>query len=385
MASINPAVTAAVIITVATLVLFVLYIASRYRKFRTNEYVIHLRNGVVKSAGRGGKIIKLPLVDEIIVIPTTTRKTLLNSSEKILSREYQDVKISAILYWRVSDPSTAFNAVVWDRNSNDYVERVLSTATEAIIRTTCASLTIEKILCDRTEIIKMIADQLLNLTKDWGIIIESLEIIEVEVLDSELKNNMETVKKMQEKQKAKLSAANAAEVYKLKEIDVQRQTDLASKEMSIQIQEREMRRLEIEAETYSKAKLIRAEADATSIKMIQLAKFEAEAEGIRIRMAAEAEGIQKQVDALRTAGDEFMSLKLIEKMPEIYSHLSPDKMIIMGEGNQGFNSIIQSVLPLMQILPEFNTYLKKGLKNPQDNSSKTLEKNISKKSISRTT
>ncbi|MHA2001281.1 MAG: SPFH domain-containing protein, partial [Promethearchaeota archaeon] len=106
-------------------------------------------NGKVLSQGRGGKIIKLPLVDEIIVIPTTTRKTLLNSNEKILSREYQNVKISAILYWRVSDPGVAFSAVVWDRRSEDYVEFVLSTATEAIIRTTCASLPIESILRDR--------------------------------------------------------------------------------------------------------------------------------------------------------------------------------------------------------------------------------------------
>ncbi|WP_371806060.1 SPFH domain-containing protein [Candidatus Lokiarchaeum ossiferum] len=361
--ALNPGIVAIVAGIVATIVVFALFIASRYRKFKTNEYVIHLRNGVVKSAGRGGKIIKAPLIDEIIVIPTTTRKTLLNSSEKILSREYQDVKISAILYWRVSDPSIAFNAVVWDRNSNDYVERVLSTATEAIIRTTCASLTIEKILCDRTEIIKMISDQLLNLTKDWGIVIESLEIIEAQVLDADLKDNMEAVKKVQEKQKAKMSAATSAEIYKLKEIDVQRQADLANKELAIQIQEREMRRAEIEAESYKKSILIRAEADAEAIKLRRLAEFQADAEGIRIKMAAEAEGIQKQVDALSSAGEQFMSLKLIEQLPEVFSHLSPDKMIVMGEGNQGFNSIIQSVLPLLQILPEFNKQLNEGAKS----------------------
>jgi len=168
-----------VIIIVLSIVLVAVFFASRYRKFKTNEYVIHLRNGKVASAGRGGKIIKLPLIDEIVVIPTTTRKTLLNSSDKILSREFQDVKISAILYWRVSEPEISFNAVVWDARSPDYVERVLSSATEAIIRTTCASLTVETIICDRTEIIKTITDQLLNLTKDWGIVIESLEIIEV--------------------------------------------------------------------------------------------------------------------------------------------------------------------------------------------------------------
>lgn len=343
-----------VIIIVLSIVLVAVFFASRYRKFKTNEYVIHLRNGKVASAGRGGKIIKLPLIDEIVVIPTTTRKTLLNSSDKILSREFQDVKISAILYWRVSEPEISFNAVVWDARSPDYVERVLSSATEAIIRTTCASLTVETIICDRTEIIKTITDQLLNLTKDWGIVIESLEIIEVQVLDKDLKDNMEAVKKIQEQQRARLANADAKELYRLREIDVSRQSELAEKEMAIQIQQQELTRATIEAEAYKKATLIRAEADADAIKLKILAEKEAEAIGIRLKMTAEAEGFQKQVDAINSGDQNFLTMKLIEQMPEIYKNISPDKMIVMGEGNKAFNSILESILPLMQILPEFN-------------------------------
>ncbi len=353
-----------VLLIVLTIVLFALYFASRYRKFKTNEYVIHLRNGKVHSSGRGGKIIKLPLIDEIIVIPTTTRKTLLDSSEKILSREYQDVKISAILYWRVSNPQTAFNAVDWNRNSPDYVERILSTATEAIIRTTCASLEIEKIICDRTEIIKLITDQLLNLTQDWGIVIESLEIIEVQVLDRDLKDNMEAIKKIEENRKAKLSQANAIEQYRLREIDVKKDADLATKSAEILLQREEMIRVEIEAEAYHNAKIIRARADAEAIKLKKLAEYEAEAEGIRQKMAAEAEGLEKQVDAIAKSDPSFITLKLLEKLPEIYSHLSPEKMIVVGEGNQGFNSLISSVIPMLELLPQFKQTVKDA-KNPK--------------------
>ncbi len=362
-----------VIIIVLSIVLIAVFFASRYRKFKTNEYVIHLRNGKVASSGRGGKIIKLPLIDEIVVIPTTTRKTLLNSSDKILSREFQDVKISAILYWRVSEPEISFNAVVWDARSPDYVERVLSTATEAIIRTTCASLTVETIICDRTEIIKTITDQLLNLTKDWGIVIESLEIIEVQVLDKDLKDNMEAVKKIQEQQRARLANADAKELYRLREIDVSRQAELAQKEMAIQIQQRELIRVEIEAEAYKKATLIRAEADAQAIKMKVLAEKEAEATGIRLKMTAQAEGFQKQIDAINSGDQNFISLKLIEKMPEIYKNISPDKMIVMGEGNQSFNSILGSILPLMQILPEFNSQIKGVAKKTEDKLNKQIK------------
>ncbi|MHA1510610.1 MAG: SPFH domain-containing protein [Promethearchaeota archaeon] len=365
-----------VIIIVVTIVLIALFFASRYRKFKTNEYVIFLRGGKVKSAGRGGHVIKLPLIDEIIVIPTTTRKTLLNSSDKILSREFQDVKISAILYWRVSEPEISFNAVVWDARSPDYVERVLSTATEAIIRTTCASLTVETIICDRTEIIKTISDQLLNLTKDWGIVIESLEIIEVQVLDKDLKDNMEAVKKIQEQQRARLANADAKELYRLREIDVSRQAELAQKEMAIQVQRQELTRVELEAEAYKKATLIRADADAKAIKMKILAKKEAEATGIRLKMTAEAEGFQKQVDAINSGDQNFISLKLIEKMPEIYKNISPDKMIVMGEGNKSWNSILGSIIPLMQVLPEFNNQIKNVSKKTGDKFNEEMEEKV---------
>ena len=365
-----------VIIIVVTIVLIALFFASRYRKFKTNEYVIFLRGGKVKSAGRGGHVIKLPLIDEIIVIPTTTRKTLLNSSDKILSREFQDVKISAILYWRVSEPEISFNAVVWDARSPDYVERVLSTATEAIIRTTCASLTVETIICDRTEIIKTISDQLLNLTKDWGIVIESLEIIEVQVLDKDLKDNMEAVKKIQEQQRARLANADAKELYRLREIDVSRQAELAQKEMAIQVQRQELTRVELEAEAYKKATLIRADADAKAIKMKILAEKEAEATGIRLKMTAEAEGFQKQVDAINSGDQNFISLKLIEKMPEIYKNISPDKMIVMGEGSKSWNSILGSILPLMQVLPEFNDQIKNVSKKTGDKFNEEMEEKV---------
>lgn len=365
-----------VIVIVLSIVMVALFFASRYRKFKTNEYVIFLRGGKVKSAGRGGHVIKLPLIDEIIVIPTTTRKTLLNSSDKILSREFQDVKISAILYWRVSEPEISFNAVVWDSRSPDYVERVLSTASEAIIRTTCASLTVETIICDRIEIIKTISDQLLNLTKDWGIVIESLEIIEVQVLDKDLKENMEAVKKIQEQRRARLANADAKELYRLREIDVSRQAQVAEKKLAIEVQEQEMIRLKIEAEAYRKSVIIRAEADAEAIRLKKMAVYEADAEGIRKKLLAQAEGFKEQVEAINSADENFIALKLIEKMPEIYKNISPDKMIVMGEGNQSFNSILGSIIPLMQVLPELNSQIKNSSKRSLDKTKNEKNKTI---------
>ena len=244
-----------------TFVVIMVFMASRYHKFKTNEYVIHLRNGKVKSAGLGGKIIKLPLLDDIIVIPTTTRKTILNASEKVLSKEYQDLRIVGILYWKVSNPTVAYNAVVWDPRSSDYVEKVLSTASEAIIRTTAASLEIEKIIRERASIIKIVSDQLYNLTKDWGIVIESLEIVEVEVLDANLKRNMEAVKKVAEEQKARMAAANSKEVYRLRELEVEKMVGVAQEQTNLEIM-LQAKKKEISVQTRRKEKKMEIDAGA---------------------------------------------------------------------------------------------------------------------------
>jgi regulator of protease activity HflC (stomatin/prohibitin superfamily) len=356
-------------VAVITIVFLVVFFASRYYKFKTNEYVIHLRGGKVRSAGRGGKIIKLPLIDDIIVIPTTTRQTLLNSREKILSREFQDMNIVGMLYWRVADPQIAFSAVSWEPRSPDYAEKILATATEAIIRTTCASLEIEKIISERASIIQLVTSQLHNLTADWGIVIESFEILEVNVLDGELKKNMETVKKSIEERNARLAMANSQETYRLRELEVQEKVGIAQeqtnlkiamvqKNREIQIAEQDRKRIEVEAGAKKAAEIIQAEGDAEAIKLKELAQLQVDADAIRAKMLAQAEGFKKQIEAMSTADDKFLAVKLIETLPSIFENLRPDKMFVMGEGKEGFNSIVQSVLPFMDLLPEFASKMK---------------------------
>ena len=60
--------------------LFIIFFVSRYRKYKTNEYVIHFRRGKIKRAGTGGTVVLWPVFDEVIVIPTTTCFNFLNLS-----------------------------------------------------------------------------------------------------------------------------------------------------------------------------------------------------------------------------------------------------------------------------------------------------------------
>ena len=170
--------------------LFIIFLATRYRKFKTNQFVIHLRGGKVKSAGLGGRLWLLPLIDEYIVIPTTSIQTILEAHEQVVSMEYQNISIVGMLIWKVIDPEKAFSAVSWVARDDHFVEKILKNAAEAIIRTTCANMPLEKIIRERREIIEHVSKELHELTADWGLVIESIEIREVNILEPELKKNI---------------------------------------------------------------------------------------------------------------------------------------------------------------------------------------------------
>ena len=354
--------------------LFVIFFAARYRKFKTNQFVIHLRNGKVKHAGLGGSLLLLPLIDEYIVIPTTSIQTLVEAHEQVVSMEYQNIEIEGLLIWKVIDPEKAFSAVSWNVRDDNFVEKILKGATEAIIRTTCANMPLEKIIRERREIIDHIEKDLHELTADWGIVIESLEIIEVIIVEPELKKNMEASKQAEEFRKARIAKAEAERESRLRELEVkneigiqeqsvEREIEIRRKEKEIAIAEQERERKIIEADGDRRKKIIEADADAQQITRKLLAQAEGEAENIRQQMLAQAEGFKKQVEAMGSADERFLAVQLTNILPEIFKHVKPDKMFIMGDGNEVFSSLSKAIMPFLQLLPEYSDTIKQFFNN----------------------
>lgn len=350
--------------------LFLIFLISRYRKFKTNEYVIRFRNGKVKSAGKGGRCFLMPIVDEVVIIPTTTQQTFLEAREKVVSREFQDVSVSAFIFWKVVKPEIAFTAVAWDQRESDYIEKIIKNAAESIIRTTCANMPLEHIIRERSEIISAVSKELHDLMADWGIVVISVEVKDVEVLNKVLKNNMEASKQIQEEETAKLRRASMDEVTRLRDLEVARKTGIQeqnvqkevqkeAKNREIAVQKLEMDRTQIEAETLRKKVTIEADAEYERMKRIadgERAKLIAQAQGdaaaVKERLIAEADGILEQVKALAQADPKFFQLKIVEMLPEIYKQLNVDKMFVMGEGQQAFSSLAESIIPFLTVLPE---------------------------------
>ena len=371
---INGLVIGIVVTCAIILFLFIIFMAARYRKFKTNQFVIHLRNGKVKSAGLGGSLWLLPLIDEYIVIPTTSIQTILEAHDQVVSKEYQNIEFVGMIIWKVIDPEKAFSSVSWNLRDENYVEKILKAAAEAVMRTICANMPLELIIRERREIIDHVLKDLHELSADWGILIETFEILEVIIVESELKKNMEATKQAIEYQKARIAKANAERESKLRELEVQnelgtqeqvvqREIELQRKEKEIAIAEKERERKQIEADGERRRVVIEADGQASAIKKRLIAQAEGEAEGIRQQMLAQAEGFREQVDAMSNADQRFLAVQLTNILPEIFKHLSPDKMFIMGSGDEAFSSLSKAILPFLQLLPEYSDKIKNFLGN----------------------
>ncbi len=364
-----------IVVTCAIIVfLFIIFMAARYRKFKTNQFVIHLRNGKVKSAGLGGSLWLLPLIDEYIVIPTTSIQTILEAHDQVVSQEYQNIEFVGMIIWKVVDPEKAFSAVSWNLRDENYVEKILKGAAEAVMRTICANMPLELIIRERREMIDHVMKDLHELSADWGVLIETFEILEVIIVEGELKKNMEAVKQAIEYKKARVAKADAELVSKLRELEVQneigtqeqlvqREIELRRKDKEIAIAEKERERKQIEADGERRRVVIEADGKASAIKKTLIAQAEGEAEAIRQQMLAQAEGFQEQVDAMSNADQRFLAVQLTNILPEIFKHLSPDKMFIMGSGDEAFSSLSKAILPFLQLLPEYSDTIKNFLGN----------------------
>ncbi len=384
-----PAIAGAFVFVFLLFLFFIIFYISRFKKFKTNEYVIHFRRGQIKRAGTGGTVILWPVFDEVVVIPTTVQQTLLEAREKVVSFEYQDVAITAFVYWRVTNPEISFSKVSWNPTRSDYVEKAIKNATEAIIRTTCANMRIEQIIRNRVEIIKNVTTELHSLTGDWGVTIESIEIRDVMVLDDRLKDNLEAVKKIEEAQNAQLRQAEMEELVQLRNLEVRQKTGSSDQEVKlsieslaknreIQIASLEQERAIIAAETERKQKQINAEAEkylrVTQEVGVEAARIrqqaearkdqllnEAEGEAAKIRQTqiAIAEGILEQAKALSQADEKYIQLKTLDMLPEVFKNINIDRMILLGEGQDAYKSVAQMVLPFMELAKEIG--LTKGI------------------------
>ncbi|MHC1591944.1 MAG: SPFH domain-containing protein [Candidatus Helarchaeales archaeon] len=350
----------------------IIFVKKYIRIFPPNIFFVHLRRGKPKAQGEGGMVVRIPFFDKILTIDKTVQQLNIDS-EEVLSKEKQKISLRTIVQWQAIDAISTINNVKWHE-----IPKLIRAIIESVIRTTCAQLRVETILEERQKIIDAIKKELIEITKDWGVTIITIEIPDVEVINQEFLKDMSRPREAEMKKMAELAEIEREQVTRLQEVERQRLVKLQQIKMDQEtgvndqirlraIQENEKQRelsvLEIEMKKrvlqkeYEKRQ---AEIEAEKAKNVMMKQAEAEryrkitgeaqAEAEKIRLIAEseankvlkiakaeAEGLKMKINALNEYTPQALKAELIKVLPEIYKNISIGDVTLFSTDGNGEN------------------------------------------------
>ena len=296
---------------ISLFLIFILVIAiykARYRKFKTNVFVIHFRRGKVKHAGLGGSFVLLPLIDEYIEIPTTAQKVDI-AAEKVITIENQELIIHGFVVWRVIDPEKLFSNAEWQRISD-----ILRDVTESVIRTTCANMQLLDILRERDKIIRAIITELDKITADWGLKVLTVEIKDVAVVNKDLFQNLQAEMYWNQWRKAQILQQQSMQEVGILEQEREKTVGVKEREKKLILTQKDIEIAKTEAEREKTRKVINAEAE----KQARIIEAEGAAEAEYIQLAKRAEGLKKISEAIN---ERVITYEVVKQLPELTQSL----------------------------------------------------------------
>ncbi len=127
-ASSDGAILVAMIVALAMImIVFLVFYLSCYRKFPANEFVIHFRNGKVKSVGTGGRLFLLPVFDEDTTLPATVQREefTVAKTEFRSSTARARAPLTLTILWRVATPLVAYQRLEFQEEQPNYAGTII--------------------------------------------------------------------------------------------------------------------------------------------------------------------------------------------------------------------------------------------------------------------
>lgn len=155
---------------IVLIVLFILLISS-IKQINEYERGILFRFGKFKKIMNPGWIIVIPIIDFYKKVDIRTKAVDVAEQETI-TKDNVSVKINAVIYYKIVDPSKAVLAV------EDYYYAVSQLA-QTTMRNVVGSVTLDELLAEREKISGEICKIIDKATDPWGIKVENVELKDV--------------------------------------------------------------------------------------------------------------------------------------------------------------------------------------------------------------
>ena len=185
---------------IVALVLLVMFLASALRILKEYERGVIFRLGrVIKTKGPG-LIILIPVIDKMVKV--SLRLVAMDvPSQDVITRDNVSVKVNAVIYFRVMDPT----------NATVEVENFLfatSQLSQTTLRSVCGQVELDELLAERDKINSRLQEILDKQTDPWGIKVSTVEVKHIDLPD-EMQRSMARQAEAERERRAKVIAAEA--------------------------------------------------------------------------------------------------------------------------------------------------------------------------------
>jgi regulator of protease activity HflC (stomatin/prohibitin superfamily) len=158
-------------IAVALVLIFIL--ASAIRILREYERAVVFRLGRLVGSRGPGLVLLIPLVDRMVRV--TLRMVVMDvPPQDVITKDNVSVKVNAVVYFRVMDPSRAITEV------EDYIYAT-SQLSQTTLRSVLGQAELDDLLADREKINTELQQILDKQTDPWGIKVSTVEVKHVDL------------------------------------------------------------------------------------------------------------------------------------------------------------------------------------------------------------
>ena len=159
--------------TIVIVVLVVLFLASAIKILNEYERGVIFRLGRVIKAKGPGLIILIPLIDKMVKV--SLRLVAMDvDPQDIITRDNVSVKVNAVIYFRVIDPTKAIIEV------EDY-SYAMSQLAQTTLRSICGQAELDDLLSGREKLNAQLQEILDTHTDPWGIKVATVELKHIDL------------------------------------------------------------------------------------------------------------------------------------------------------------------------------------------------------------
>ena len=180
---------------VAILVLVILFLSAAIRILNEYERGVIFRLGRVINAKGPGLIILIPVIDKIVKV--SLRLVAMDvDPQDVITRDNVSVKVNAVIYFRVIDPTKAIVEV-------ENYAYAMSQLAQTTLRSVCGQAELDELLSEREKINSELQEILDTHTDPWGIKVATVELKHID-LPQEMQRAMARQAEAERERRAKV-------------------------------------------------------------------------------------------------------------------------------------------------------------------------------------